>query len=273
MSSVPDMTARISLAMMVCDEEAKIGGALKSAAPWVDEMVIVDFGSKDRTVEIAKDLGAHVHRGVWLDSFSRARNETLKYCTGDFALVLDADERIRGNGVELLRKHIDEHRDELPPHVVFSANVINIEADGNVLSEVWQPRLITLDSRLRYRRRIHNELCLLPNGEVLPPGAINVIPSFNAQGFEIVHWGYDPDLYAARRKRERAFRLLAMEMAERPDDLATHFYLGRELAFDDQIDKAEVHLRRVVEEGTDDQAQLREMAALYLDKYCKEVTT
>ena len=84
----------ISLAMIVKNEEATLAHCLKSAKPLVDEMVIVDTGSTDKTIDIAREFGAQVHHFKWRDDFAAARNESLKYCKGDWVLILDADEAI-----------------------------------------------------------------------------------------------------------------------------------------------------------------------------------
>ena len=84
----------ISLAMIVKNEEATLAHCLESVKPLADEMVIVDTGSTDKTIEIAKGFGAKVYHFDWCDDFSAARNESLKHCTGDWVLILDADEAI-----------------------------------------------------------------------------------------------------------------------------------------------------------------------------------
>lgn len=82
----------ISLCMIVKNEEEYLDGCLSAAAAFVDEMVIVDTGSTDRTKEIAASHGARVFDFEWTGSFSEARNETLRHATGDWVLWLDADE-------------------------------------------------------------------------------------------------------------------------------------------------------------------------------------
>lgn len=84
----------ISLAMIVKNEESTIARCLESVKPIVDEIIIIDTGSTDRTVEIAKDFGGQVHPFAWRDDFSAARNESLAHCNGEWALIVDADEAI-----------------------------------------------------------------------------------------------------------------------------------------------------------------------------------
>ena len=84
----------LSLCMIVKDEEDCLARCLLSATPVVDETVIVDTGSTDRTKEIAKAFGAKVYDFEWTDDFSEARNLSLSKATGEWILVLDADETI-----------------------------------------------------------------------------------------------------------------------------------------------------------------------------------
>jgi hypothetical protein len=84
----------IGLAMIAQDEEEAIGQALQSAAPFVDEMVVIDGGSSDRTVERATAAGARVVQVAWPNDFARQRNTSLDELRTEWALVLDADEAL-----------------------------------------------------------------------------------------------------------------------------------------------------------------------------------
>jgi len=93
----------ISLAMIVKDEEAALAHCLKSVETLVDEIIIVDTGSRDKTVEIAQAFGARIYHFKWCDDFAAARNESLKYCLSPWVLVLDADEAIDPLDYEKIR--------------------------------------------------------------------------------------------------------------------------------------------------------------------------
>jgi len=80
--------------MIVKNEEATLGHCLESVRGLVDETVVVDTGSTDGTAEVAGRFGARLHQYQWCDDFSAARNEALRHITGDWVLVLDADEAI-----------------------------------------------------------------------------------------------------------------------------------------------------------------------------------
>ena len=85
---------QLSLCMIVKNEEAILAKCLESVKGVVDEMIVLDTGSTDRTVAIAEEYGAKTPRFSWCDDFSAARNEALRHVTGDWVLVLDADEQL-----------------------------------------------------------------------------------------------------------------------------------------------------------------------------------
>ena len=88
--------------MIVRNESVLLGRCLSSLTG-MDELVVVDTGSKDGTVEIARGFGARIGYYQWNDDFSAARNHALALCTGDWILSIDADEFLEPGGVERLR--------------------------------------------------------------------------------------------------------------------------------------------------------------------------
>ncbi len=104
----------LSLCMIARDEEKTIGTALDSVSGIVDEIVVLDTGSSDRTGEIAGAYGARVIESHWQDDFSAARNEALREARGDYILFLDADEYIDPGdrlGLALLKQLLPQDRD------------------------------------------------------------------------------------------------------------------------------------------------------------------
>jgi glycosyltransferase involved in cell wall biosynthesis len=88
--------------MIVRGREQNIDDCLNSVKPWGDEMVVVDTGSRDRTVEIAQACDARVESFPWCDDLSAARNESLRHATGEWLLWMDADDVIdEHNGARL----------------------------------------------------------------------------------------------------------------------------------------------------------------------------
>jgi len=94
----------ISMCMIARDEEKHIARCLNSIKSVVDEMIVVDTGSTDRTRDIAAAFGAKVYDFEWKDDFATARNFSLSKASGDWILVLDADEAISSLDHDRLRK-------------------------------------------------------------------------------------------------------------------------------------------------------------------------
>ncbi len=86
---------KINLVMIVKNEERSLRQCLRAARPLVDEMIVVDTGSTDRTRELAREAGAKVYEFAWVQDFSAARNFALEQSDADWNLVLDADEYLR----------------------------------------------------------------------------------------------------------------------------------------------------------------------------------
>lgn len=100
----------LSLCMIVKNEELALPSCLSSVKGVVDEIVVLDTGSSDRTPEIAKEFGARVYDFEWCNDFSKARNQSLKYVQGNWVLVLDADEVLVPEITPTLKKAIKRDR-------------------------------------------------------------------------------------------------------------------------------------------------------------------
>ncbi len=121
--------ATITLSMIARDEEAFIASAIESVKDVVDEIIVVDTGSKDRTPAIARELGAKVLHFDWKDDFSAARNFGLKEVTSDWVLVLDADEEILKEQAPKLRQMAELGNDA---YMFVQKNFSNTRAFGFV---------------------------------------------------------------------------------------------------------------------------------------------
>ena len=93
----------LSLSMIVRNEETRLDACLASVKGFVDEMVVVDTGSEDRTVAIAEAAGARVEQIPWPGDFAPARNTALTFLSGEWVLVLDADEQLRPEAIPELK--------------------------------------------------------------------------------------------------------------------------------------------------------------------------
>jgi glycosyltransferase involved in cell wall biosynthesis len=190
----------LSAALIVRDEQEFLPGCLDSIAAHVDEIVIVDTGSKDRSVETARSRGARVYERPWTDDFSAARNHALDSAKSDWILYIDADERL-----------------SLPPD--FDLRAALAEASKAVaFTVVFYPRpgftpyreirLFRNDPRIRFRGVIH---------ETVHPAIRSVQESdglrLDRSPATILHLGYEGD---RARKHARDVPLLLKAVHDNP---------------------------------------------------------
>ena len=177
----------------------------------VDEVVVVDTGSRDRTKQVARRHGAQVADFPWVDDFSAARNHSIDLARGNWILVVDCDEQLSDPSRACLRETVRDC-----PAAAFSVELVNQDsplAVGAVEDEStgarWSAlRLFRRDSGIRYRGRIHERPLFADAGEHHVE---------EARGVTILHGGY---LSAADRqaKAERNLRLIETALAETPED-------------------------------------------------------
>jgi tetratricopeptide (TPR) repeat protein len=193
--------------MIVKDEEAMLPAALASAAPWVDEIVVVDTGSTDRTPQIAASFGARVYHHPWQRNFSLHRNQSIGYCTGEWVFILDADEELQeGSGPQLRRAAAEAKAD------VVCAVVHNVYDRGRGEGTHVSNRLLRNSGRIHYRGRVHNALAGYQTTETWP--------------IHIRHKGYDLGEAANAAKFERTATLLREQIADDPTRPRPHHFLA-----------------------------------------------
>ena len=201
----------ISACIMVKNEEELLPHCLESIRHWVDEIVIVDTGSTDRTVEIAKSYGARIFHQPWEGSFSKHRNYTMENATGDWVLIIDADEQMVAEDIPLLTQVMSD-----PVCQIVSINVINVYGDRQTRA-VFLPsvRLFKRELGVRYEGIVHNQI-KLPEG--VPVVRANV---------RLKHFGYDLSPEKMKKKFERSKALLLKQLDENPNDAFAHFNMGQ----------------------------------------------
>ena len=227
----PKAQPKISLCMIARDEEAFIAQCLDSAKDFVDEIIVVDTGSSDRTPEIAKSYGAKVYEFPWNDSYADARNESLKRASHEWILVLDADEKLDPATAHLLRREIANPRAE-GYNILFR----NVMTDG-VTPDITSHRVCRLfrnDPKYRYESRVHEhvENAITRNGGRV--GQLDVL---------VHHYGYRTDIVAERGKHERYVRMLEAEVRDNPDDIFYLHHFSAALCAGNEFDRAIPHLQ------------------------------
>jgi hypothetical protein len=223
---------RISLNVIARDEERFLGPCLASARAAVDEIVVVDTGSRDRTRVIAAESGARVVDLPWSDDFSAARNAALAASTGTHVLVLDADERLAGDALAL-RQAADDPRFTVGLLALHDASALDATPADVIAgrARLWEPcfvpRFFVRDPRLTWSRRVHETLFGDPAGvAALLRERASRIEALDAA---IVHYGEVPALRAERSKRARNTRLLEAALADDPSDGDLAGFLAMEL--------------------------------------------
>ena len=226
---------KISLCMIARDEEAFLEGCLQSIASCVDQIVVVDTGSTDGTVRIARSHGARVVPFAWCDDFAAARNAALPHASGDYILMLDADERLTPAGAAAIRRECDADRADCWMLPLYNADSLDAPVQDVIAGTrrkegvVYQPRVLRRTPDLRWSGSIHEN----PRAWLEAPGRI--VASLDAP---VVHYGYAPDVVASRDKVARNERLLREQCAAEPRDPDPRIYLAKTLISDGRRDQA-----------------------------------
>ena len=155
----------ISLCMIVKNEEAVLERCLNSVKDAVDEIIIVDTGSKDRTKEIAAAYTDKVYDFEWADDFSAARNEAFSKAGMDYCMWLDADDVLEEKGQEKLifwKTHADGTAD-----AVLTDYAAGFDEEGRVTFCYERERLLKREKGFRWEGRVHEAVPVSGNVERL----------------------------------------------------------------------------------------------------------
>jgi len=227
---------RLSVCMIVRDEEKMLPLCLKSVQNVADELIVVDTGSRDNTISIAKDFGAKVFHFKWCDDFAAARNESLKHATGDWILQIDADEKLSGSSVPLLKKAMLNR---------FCLLYL-ITCDYGVKSRFTRfckvGRFFRNHPRVRYSRpyhetirtSVHHLIKAEPRWQILDKPKI------------IIHH-YELSEMERIKKLTRGLRMMEAYIEKNPDDAYILTKLGEICCVLERYKDAEKHLRKAME--------------------------
>lgn len=195
----------LSAVIVARDESRSIARCLDSLRDHVDELLVLDTGSVDGTVDIALSCGARVEHFSWVDDFAAARNAALEAATGDWRLVVDGDEWLAAGGEELARLRAGR-----APTTAGAVAQLNDQSNGQQ-STSWIPRL--LPRGVRYEGRIHEQ-------PVLEAPAVRT-------GIRLGHDGYLREQLETKAERNRV--LLEAALVADPDDVYLRYQLGKDL--------------------------------------------
>lgn len=208
------MTVSLSLAMIVKNEDQVLGRILSQAKPVCDEIIIVDTGSTDNTVQLAESFGAKVFHFEWIDDFAAARNQAFSHCGGDWILWLDADDVITESNQQKL---LALKETALTPEIdaVVCSYQIAFDANGQCLVSMPRERLLRKAAGGSWHFPIHEAYVLPSEARLL-----------NRLDIAIEH--HKPDQYV-ERSSDRNLNLLAKLIEAGDDSPRTWYYYGKEL--------------------------------------------
>jgi len=197
----------ISACMIVKNEEKLLPQCLESIKDVVDEIIIVDTGSTDRTVQIAEEFGAKVYHHAWEDNFSKHRNQSISYATGGWIFIIDADEELDTESAPTLRRAVQEA--SCPMIAVMVRSYIH---KSDLTTGGLSVRLFKNGLGAHYTGLVHNQL--------KKTGKVQYSP------IVLWHYGYDLGEDEMREKRKRSLKLLLQQAEMAPNDPITHHHLA-----------------------------------------------
>ncbi|MSR42854.1 MAG: tetratricopeptide repeat protein [Pedosphaera sp.] len=225
---------RLSVCLIVKNEERFLAQCLRSVKSVAHQIVLVDTGSTDRTVEIAKEHGAEVHHFAWNDNFSDARNFGLEHARGDWMLILDADE-------ELMAESIEKLWEDLSAQNVMGYRIpIRNHSEPNGVA-AYVPRLFRNTSGLCFIGRIHEQI--LPHVTALRNYWQMEVPTGTTT---LIHYGYDPEVKKEKNKVKRNLALLERAVLETPNEPTLLMNFALDLVNDGQVERGLEQYRKAV---------------------------
>jgi tetratricopeptide (TPR) repeat protein len=225
--------AKLSLCMIVKNEEQDLPLCLNSVKPAVDEIIIVDTGSTDKTKEIAGELGARVFDFPWSDDFSAARNDSVLRATGDYILWLDADDRVDEGEVEKIRL--------LKQNFPWKKNrayylTVNSQSPADGETHFYQLRIFPNVAGARFEGRVHEQVFYRLRDLGIDCLQTDIV---------VRHTGYR-DEATIRQKSERNLKIIENELEGDPQNLVLHYNAARTLGGIGRLAEAIEHMEKIL---------------------------
>ena len=226
----------LSVCLIVKNEAAMLEDCLKSVAQIASEIVVVDTGSEDATIDIAKTFNCKIIRSKWEHDFAKARNIALDNAHGTHILIIDADERLLNP--HLLIPTLQNSPDEVGGWLIKIVSKA-LRADGGVDTYISNLlRLFKNDNRFRFDGIIHEQILnsILENGF-----------TFKNSPLEFIHLGYNYQLDKMKLKQQRNLELLNIAIEKNPDSPYNLYNRAKTYLSMHEVEKAEADTQRVLE--------------------------
>ncbi len=201
---------RLSICMIVKNEEEALPKCLSSIQGLADELIVVDTGSTDRTVKIVQSFEAKVYHFAWNDNFSDARNESLKHATGDWILWLDADDILPKTHHATIRRLLGQ-----PNNHAFFFRLENVGGDE---ATCYQLRMFPNLPGIEYTMPVHEQI--LPS---LMRLGVNKMVNLDVS---VIHTGYT-DAKTIAAKNAKYLEIMEKWLVEHPQDYVTRAHAAR----------------------------------------------
>ena len=212
----------ISVCLIVKDEERFLDNCLQSVEDIAGEIIIIDTGSIDNTVNIAKKYTDKIYFHPWEDSFSEARKHYFDYAKGDWIFQIDADEELVKQDVPVLLKAVKNRDiDAVLVQIISHLDSRQFETRHNVI------RIFRNNGTIHYEGRIHERIVGFNRPRIYP--------------VHLIHHGYDlNDQNLSEKKHQKRISLLKMDIEESPDNPLPYHYLSccylSQKRFDETLD-------------------------------------
>lgn len=198
------MNGLLTVAMIVKNEERFLPECLASVKEVVDQLIIVDTGSTDRTIEIAKSFDAQVIEIEWPNDFAKARNVGLDAVKTPWVLVMDADEELMQDDIGVLTQAITT-----PLADAYNIRIVSVMDRAENISESYVLRLFRTHPKVRFEGKVHEQI--FPS---LGRNNMGISPL----NLRLLHKGYLNAVISHRKKTERNRNLLEQHLQENPND-------------------------------------------------------
>ncbi|WP_230199068.1 glycosyltransferase family 2 protein [Risungbinella massiliensis] len=230
---------QLSLCMIVKDEEETLASCLESVKYIVDEIILVDTGSTDRTKEIAQNYGANIYDFPWTDDFSAARNYGIQKAQGDWILWLDADEKVEVKDAAMLRDILYcSNYDLLAVNLI---NFIGEKEDKSHFYQIAHHRLFRNHMGFCFENRIHETLNITNVlSETDQKKRVGIVP------IRVYHTGYLQTSVEKKGKFERNLTLLKRELGEKEHSPWIHYHIASEYYRVQEYAKAFQHVNQSI---------------------------
>lgn len=241
----------ISGCIIAKNEEKDIEKCIKSLKKVCDEIILIDTGSIDNTVKIAKKNGAKVYFFQWIDDFAAAKNYAIDKANGEWILFLDADE------------YLWEERKEVYIQLINNAKyfdsilceILNIDDDGSVAQIHIGNRLFRNNKNIMFKGKIHEDL--QKDGK-------NLYSINGGEYIKIIHTGYTKEKVYSKGKFQRNLSILLKELEISPNDPKIYYYIADTYGLEHNLQKQKEFSKKSILNGKIDMIGFDELPYILL---------